>query len=360
MKILEPLEIDKIESWLDRVELFLMELQATDRAQLILDLNQQVRSQLTESPDLHTEQVLKKMGEPMQVANRVRMERGFKPRKRSQPKSRSIGSFLIFSVLAAVLLFTTCTLSLPFVVPWGLNHLANKLGQQPDGIQSFHIFKGFNSFKPHSDNDSSSDKQDPNDLNSEGPQQESEAEERQSQTPSTDASTNAQENITGSFQSDGISAIHIQAKHTKLNVSSSKSPDIQYDCKISSLGYARPFIRKSPSGMVTLALDQIAESASCEIKIPESIKLEIQTQTGEIQLKQMSQNISLEASEAKVFFSPADGVSFEIEANTKKGEVKGLADFEKKQSLLKSNKKYLAKFSLNAGSIFLGPEPWQK
>ena len=49
MRNLDSIEIEKIEGWLDRVELFLMELPATDRAQIILDLNAQTRELLMNS-----------------------------------------------------------------------------------------------------------------------------------------------------------------------------------------------------------------------------------------------------------------------------------------------------------------------
>ncbi len=358
MRTLEALETDKIESWLDRVELFLMELQATDRAQLILDLNQQIQAKLMVSHELRVEDVLKEMGEPIQVANRVRMERGFKPRKKKNSgQSRSFGSFLIFSVLAVVFIFTTCTLSLPFVVPWGLSRLAVKLGQQPDGVQSFHFFKNFGGLTgPNKDEE----KADPNDLNAESLPRGSDDDEEELQKPQPPAAANenpasAQESINGNFETEGMTAIHIQAKNTKLVVSTSKDSGINYDCKISSLGYARPFIRKSPSGAVTVALDQIADSADCELKVPESINIEIQLQSGSVELNQMSQSVSVEGVEAEVHFSQAANIAFEVEPNVKKGEVKGLEAFEAAQKNLKVSKKYKAKFILDSGSITLTP-----
>lgn len=352
MRTIDTIEIDKIESWLDRVELFSMELKATDRAQLILDLNQQIQAQLIVTHDLKVEDVLKKMGDPMQVANRVRSERGFKPRRRnSNSKPRSFGSLILFGLLAMFVFFATCTFSLPFIIPWGFGHLANKMNGESNGVHSFQFFKNFGGMGSHSDE---SNKHDPNDLNAEG----DDSKESEQDVPVVPVvpsvpTSEAQENINGSFQSDGMNAVHIQGKNLKLSVTSSKSSSIDYACKISSLGYARPFIRKSPSGTVTLAINQVADSASCDIKIPEGVNLEIQTETGDIQLKLMSQNVSLEAAQAEVSFAPADQVSFEIEANTKKGEVKGLAEFQKKQASLKTNKKYQAKFNLEAGNITL-------
>ena len=358
MRTLDALETDKIESWLDRVELFLMELQATDRAQLILDLNQQIQAQLMVSHELRVDDVLKKMGEPIQVANRVRSERGFKPRSKKAPAKRfSVGSFLIFSFLAVLLLITTCTISLPFVVPWGLNHLANKLGDQPPGVHSFQFFKNFGGTSSQSIDDD--DKHDPNDLNAESapPAAEDEEELQVPQPPpaAKETATTAQESINGNFDSEGMTAIHIQAKNAKLMISSSTADGINYDCKISSLGYARPFIRKSPSGVVTIALDQIADSAECELKVPVSLNLEIQMQSGEIGLTQMSQGISVEANEAEIHFSAAKDIGYDIEANLKKGEVKGREAFDKQQKAQKPNKKYKAKFLVNSGNISLQP-----
>ncbi len=342
--MLDNIESDKIESWLDRVELFLMELKATDRAQLILDLNQQIQAQLMVNHEIKVDDILKTMGDPMQVANRVRSERGFKPRKRnSGAKPRSIGNILLFGLLAMFVLFTTCTFSLPFIVPWGLNKLAGGAG---GGSHNFQFFKNFGT---HDEGD----KHDPNDLNAEESESKEPEEEAQVLPPILPGAE-AQENINGSFESDGMTSVHIQAKNVKLRVASVKgSSGIDYSCKISSLGYARPFIRKSPSGIVTLAINQVADSATCEIKIPENVGLEIQSESGEIQLKNMSQNVTVDSAQAELSFSPADQVTFEIEANTKKGEVKGLAEFEKKQAALKGDRKFKASFHLGEGNINL-------
>ncbi len=350
MRNLDSIEIEKIEGWLDRVELFLMELPATDRAQIILDLNAQTRELLMNSPELKVDEALKSLGEPMPLANRIRSERGFKPRKRIASKSKSFASFLLISIFACLFLFTTCTLSLPFVVPWGLNRIAIQLGQQPEGIQSFHFFKAFNPFGNHSDQ--KGDKNDPNDLNSEAPESAPENEESQVLPPQEEDRVSSQENINGSFQSDEMSAILIQAKNTKLIVSASKNPgEINYDCKISSLGYARPFIRKSPSGQVTVAIDQVADAATCEIKIPPTISLEIQVESGSIQLNQLKQKLSVIAGKAEVHFTPPDQAFFEIEAKTSRGEVKGLEELEKRQKQANSKNKFKAKILVQDGDI---------
>ena len=209
MRTLDPLETDKVESWLDRVELFLMELQATERAQVILDLNQQILAQAIASSELRVEDILKKMGEPIQVANRLRSERGLKPRPRLD-RPRSLSRVLLFSVLACLVFMTTCTFSLPFVIPWGINHLALKLGQQPEGFQSFRFFgntiQGSNSNeKSDNDSDNDSDKETRSDAENE----ESEGSEPNLGLPAEPSDTQkgaggiTQENIKGSFQSEG-------------------------------------------------------------------------------------------------------------------------------------------------------------
>ncbi len=357
MRTLDLIETEKIESWLDRVELFLMELQATERAQLILDLNQQILALAIASSDQRIEDILRKMGEPLQVANRLRGEKGLRPRhKISRPTSLS--KVLIFSILAGLVFMTTCTFSLPFVIPWGLSqlstHFSEHFGSSEDGTHSFRFFKSFST-------SSKSDGQEPNTDESETTEQNM-ALPTDPLTDSNDPSGEAnqspqngitQENIKGSFKTESMTAIRIQARHAKFTVSKSKNLSIQYDCQIANLAFARPFIRKSPSGSVTLALDQVTESATCEIKVPESIALEIQIDSGDLKLKQLSQNIQVTARAASLSFSSGEGAMYEIEASTQKGEVKGLAEFEKKQKSLKSTKKYKAQFNLQEGNINL-------
>ncbi len=342
MRTLDPIETEKIESWLDRVELFLMELQATERAQIILDLNQQVLAQVIANSDLRIEDILKKMGEPIQVANRVRGEKGLKPRQKISRRPTSISRVLIFSVLACFIFMATCTVSLPFVIPWGLNRLAVKFGNQPDGFQSFRFFKNF-SFNNTTEKNEDEESEDADNSESNPAVDPSELEK-----PSGGIT---QENIKGSFQSEGMNSIRIQAKNAKFIITTSSSSAIQYDCQIANLAFARPFIRKSPSGLVTLAYDQVTESASCEIKIPEQIPLSVQIDSGDVKLKQINQDVQVDAREASLSFAAGDQAVFEIEANTQKGEVKGLSEFEKKQMTLKQTKKHKAIFNLQAGSI---------
>src|SRR5258708_26827422 len=102
MQTLGPQETEKIEAWLDRVELFLMELPATDRAKIILDLNQQILAQTISATDVRIEDLLKKMGEPMHVSNRLRTERGLKARVRTR-KAKPVRRFLLFSILPVVI-----------------------------------------------------------------------------------------------------------------------------------------------------------------------------------------------------------------------------------------------------------------
>jgi len=340
MRTLDANETEKVESWLDRVELFLMELQATDRAQIILDLNQQIQAQVIASSDIRIDELLKKMGEPVQVANRVRMERGLKPRARIA-KPRTMNHFLILSILGVLFLLTTCTLSLPFVVPWGLNRLVMKLGQPPESFRYFsHGFRSWDSSPgeaPETNEDEEAD--------------ETEAPQANIDDPPKTGMTGGQENINGSFQSEGMNSILIRAKNIKLVVGPTKNTAIEYDCKISNLAFARPFIRKSPSGKVTLALDQVSDSAVCELKVPALISLDIQVNSGEIRLQQMNQDVSVAAGEAELYFSSSDQSRYEIEAKTQKGEVKALTEFEKKQMSFTGAKKHKAIFNIDSGNI---------
>jgi hypothetical protein len=357
MRTLDLIETEKVESWLDRVELFLMELQATERAQMILDLNQQILALAIASSDSRIEEILRKMGEPLQVANRLRSEKGLKPRQKiSRPTSLS--KVLIFSVLAGLVLMTTCTFSLPFVIPWGLSHIANHFGSSTDGSQSFRFFKNFST-------SSKSKNEDPEEAGNQSEETETMQQNLGSSTDSpndsspdsltdsdeTPQSGVTQENIKGSFQSEAMNSIRIQARNAKFTISKSKNLSIQYDCQIANLAFARPFIRKSPSGSVTLALDQVTASATCEIKVPEAIALTIQIDSGDLKLKQLNQDVQVTARSANLSFSAAEAVAYNIEANTLKGEVKGLADFEKKQKALNPKKKYKAIFNLQEGNI---------
>jgi hypothetical protein len=360
MRTLDLTETEKIESWLDRVELFLMELQATERAQLILDLNQQILALAIASSDQRIEDILRKMGEPLQVANRLRSEKGLRPRQKiSRPTSLS--KVLIFSILASLVFMTTCTFSLPFLIPWGISHLSTHFAEHfspsENGSHSFRFFKNFST-------SSQTDGQEPDTEESETTEQNMAlpadplSDAANSPTNDQDGGTSqspqagiTQENIKGSFKTEAMSSIRIQARNAKFTISKSKNLSIQYDCQIANLAFARPFIRKSPSGAVTLALDQVTESATCDIKVPDAVALEIQIDSGDLKLKQLSQNIQVTARSASLSFSAGDAAAYEIEASTQKGEVKGLADFEKKQKSLKSSKKYKAVFNLQEGNI---------
>lgn len=332
----------KLESWLDRCELFLMDLKATKRAEIILDLSKKIQDEWKSSGQ-DFESFLNNYETPSQVAQKIRAQNNLNPKYTSQNNSKKnfqIWKLLLIGCLASLFLFVSCTLGVSYLIPWGFNKIMNHSNEE-NSSWSFNKSFHFSNNEDWDENESSDEN------NSES------SDESKNGSFETETQSQSNESLQGSYSAVNLKQIVIVGQNLKLALNSKKTNEIKYDCKVQALSFARPLIRKSPGGIWTLSLDQVSSDADCQIQIPSTIAVQIKANKSNIKFNQILQDLSIEAQSGEFELNFSKAAHFTFDTQVTKGKISGLEEFAQIQNKTKSNLKKNVQLKLENGNIFI-------
>ncbi len=302
-----PIDSLQLEAWLRQLEAALNDISVVDRAGIVMELDSRIRDSYGRGGRT-LDEILGSLGEPAQVANRYRIERGAQPI--SVPRSRTpSGAFFKWATIGALGFIGILTLGAAILVTRlfplvKLDKGENRvkiLGGMID-IEGSRLARGIGA------NFEDSDLR----LNFGG---------RDSRM-----SRKFEAALPGP-----VNSVVFTAGSAELEVESGSGRDVKYKCGTRGGPDAAPAFEVSPEK--ELAMDLSAyDSAKCEIELPPFTAVKVDIADGDVKLEEMRNPVTAKLGNGRIVFEKHLAARYDMKAGVVNGAVIGLSDFEKKQN----------------------------
>lgn len=300
-----PLDTRKLEVWLRQLEAALGDVSVVDRSDIVMEMNAHIRDSY-ERGGRTLDEILNSLGEPAQVANRYRLERGMQPVVIPKGQTTAgaffkwatiglLGFFAISAVGGIILISNFFPLVkvdenekrvkiLGGMIEINDSELAADIGKDLDGNIQLKV-GGFES----------------------GASQTLEAE------------------VPGP-----VTSVAFSASNGELEVEGHSAPNVTYKCRVNG-GLERKDVQSSgPSQDFALDFTDFAH-ADCKIRVPAQTAIKVSISNGDVKLKNMRNPTTVKLDNGRIVFKKHPEAFYTLKTLVTNGVVLGLADFESEQ-----------------------------
>ncbi len=333
----QPLDTKKLEGWLRQLEQALHDVSVIDRADIVMELNTHIRESFDRG-DRTLDEILTSLGEPTQVSNRYRLERGMQPV--ILPRSKTpVGSLFKWATIGmlglAAIIFIGGAIIVGRIFPLiQLDEKTNQirlLGGMIDVIDDdidlqFQNGSMNKSFGFHFDSNEKS-------------------------------RTKFSGKVAGNPK-EKIKEIKVNAVNGTFDLEGeSHSNELSYECFLRDSDSMTPdqFLKQNGK---QVEFDFMSADVRCKLSIPAGAKLDVQLTNGDIRLEKLQNPLAVDLENGRIRFEGDEEIEYKLNANVVNGVVAGLRDFEEQQKAhqtgrdnKKTPKSYTAELKVNNGGI---------
>jgi len=300
---------EELQQYLSKVEGYLKDISPLERANIVLEVSNQVEAQIASYPDKSIHQVLEAIGTPSSLANHYRLSKGLKTFKENKPFS-----FLKFC------LYIIAFMSISFFV-----------------VGAIVVWKFTPVFEVDEKNNRVTVLGGLVDING-----------RSGRVKIMDHYQYVDNTYTNSFEGsidildNEFDEVVINFSSGIMNLSFTNTNKLSWVCKLESAPKEN-FINKS---MQIIELDfEDLEGVSCDLTIPSTLKSTLDAKDGRVIVTEPLTDVYVELENGQILFKPNPEINYKYEVDAQKGTVMGNFESSTKDNAIEIN------LSLKNGSI---------
>ncbi|MCM2280290.1 MAG: hypothetical protein NDI61_00430 [Bdellovibrionaceae bacterium] len=314
-----PLDSQKLEAWLRQLETALADVSVIDRSDILMEIHAHIRDSYDRGGRT-LDDILSSLGEPTQVANRFRLERGMQPVVVPRAHSAA-GSFFKWATIGVLGFLAIMTLGgvllvskfFPLIqvdekenrvrILGGLidiqdDHIAGRLAEEiKDDLQDdmqIHI-GGRTEDKPHG------------------------------------ITGKSKRTFKGEFPGP-LNAVTFSASNGELQMQTHEGTQLEYNCQVSGGGHQPPRDFATHLNQQAKLDFSSFSGAKCQLSVPVQSAVRVEIANGDVKLTDMRNPVTAKLDNGRIVFGKHPGAIYKLNTKVINGVVSGLSEFESAQA----------------------------